>query len=170
MAAADMAAWRRQNSDPLTVEIILTDGSRMKGVILLSRDKTLREFFNVGAEAFFDFDCRRDGPIVLAKAAVRQLRPDDVKRKDDQAAINALAARQAELEKTDPHRLLGVPAGCDRDALRQAYIAKARAYHPDRFADTDLPPEVLQYLNAMARRINAVYDDLDEASRAAPKT
>ena len=85
MAAADMAAWRRQNSDPVSVELQLTDGSRMKGVILLSRDKTLREFFNVSAEAFFDFDCARDGPVIIAKASVRQLRPEDARKKDDQA-------------------------------------------------------------------------------------
>ncbi len=167
MAAADMAAWRRQNSDPVTVELVLIDGSRMKGIILLSRDKTLREFFNVGTEAFFDFDCKRDGPVVLAKASVRQLRPEDAKKKDDQFKIDALAARHAELEKADPYRLLGVVSGCDHDTLRQAYIAKARAYHPDRFTDSDLPPEVMHYLNAMARRINSAYEDLDEAAKAA---
>ena len=167
MAAADMATWRRQNSDPVNVDILLIDGSRMKGVIMLSRDKTLRDFFNVGAEAFFDFDCARDGAVVIAKASVRQLRPEDAKKKDDQAKVEALAARLAEMEKTEPHKVLGTAVGADLDTLRKAYITKARAYHPDRFADSDLPPEVLQYLNAMTRRINQVYDDLSDAANAA---
>ena len=38
----------------------------------------------------------------------------------------------------------------------------ARTYHPDRFADANLPPEVLDYLNAMARRINGVYEELTD--------
>ena len=45
--------------------------------------------------------------------------------------------RQTELEKTDPHKILGIVAGADHDTLRKAYIAKARAYHPDKFADSD---------------------------------
>ncbi len=167
MAAADMAVWRKQNSNTIPVEIQLVDGSRLKGTMLLSRDKTLREFFNVSAEAFIDFDCQRDGPIVLAKASVRMLRPEDAKAKDDQSKIDALAARQAELEKADPHKLLGVAPGCDHESLRKAYIARARAYHPDRFGEHELPPEVSEYLNAMARRINAAYESLEEAATAA---
>ncbi len=170
MAAADMAVWRRQNSDPVVIELELNDGARLKGTLMLSRDKSLREFFNVAAEAYFDFDCRRDGPIVIAKASVRQIRPEDAKKKDDQAKIDALAARQAELEKSDPHKLLGVAPGIDAEELRKAYIAKARAYHPDRFTDSDLPAEVLSYLNAMTRRVNAAYELIGDTIEAAKKS
>lgn len=169
MAAADMAVWRRQNSDTIAVEIQLVDGSRLKGTMLLSRDKTVREFFNVAAEAFIDFDCQRDGPIMLAKSVVRQLRKQDAKKNEDQVKIDALAARQVELEKAEPYKLLGIAAGADHETLRKAYIAKARAYHPDRFTENELPPEVLDYLNAMARRINSAYEDLGDALEAAKK-
>lgn len=166
MAAADMATWRRQNSDPVTVELVLNDGSRLKGVILLSRDKSLREFLNA-PEAFIDFECLRDGPIVLAKSSLRVIRAESARKQEDQAKIDALAARRAELEKADPYRLLGVAPGTDHDTVRKAYFAKARLYHPDRFADQEMPPEVSDYLNAMARRINAVYDELDERLKPA---
>ena len=166
MAAADMTAWRRQNSDHISVELVLVDGSRLKGTVLLPRDKSMREFFNMAADAFVDFDCKRDGPTLIAKSSIRQLRTESAKKNDDQAKIDALAARQAELEKTDPYKLLGVAPGADHDVLRKAYIAKARAYHPDRFTDSELPVEVLDYLNAMARRINAVYEQLGDALEA----
>jgi DnaJ-domain-containing protein 1 len=160
MAAADMNAWRRQNSDIVHIELELVDGSTRKGTLLLSRDKSLREMLNAGTEAFFDFDYKRQGPIVLAKSALRSLMKVDLKLKDDQDKINALAARKAELEKLDPYHFLGVAVNVDSDGLHQAYIKMARTYHPDRFADANLPPEVMDYLNAMARRINGVYEEL----------
>lgn len=166
MAAADMAAWRRQNSDPVNVEIVLADGNRLKGIILLSRDKTLREFLNA-PEAFIDFDCSRDGTIVLAKSSMRVVRAESAKKQEEQAKIDALAARRVELEKADPYRLLGVAPGADHETMRKAYFAKARLYHPDRFADQEMPPEVSDYLNAMARRLNTAYDELDEKLKAA---
>ena len=162
MAAADMATWRRQNSDTISVELQMVDGSNRRGALLISRDKSLREFFNAPGEAFVDFDCKRDGSVVLAKSAIRAIRADDLKKKDDQAKIDALSARKAELENLDPYKFLGVATSVDSDGLHKAYIAMARTYHPDRFADANLPPEVLDYLNAMARRINGVYEELVE--------
>lgn len=169
MAAADMAAWRRQNSDPVNVEIVLVDGNRLKGVILLSRDKNMREFLNIGSEAFIDFDCHRDGPVIVAKTSIRQLRSESANKQQEQIKIDALAARQAELDKVDPYRLLGVAPGADHETMRKAYFAKARLYHPDRFADQELPQEISDYLNAMARRLNAAYDELDETLKNQPK-
>ena len=97
------------------------------------------------------------------------MRKQDAKKNEDQAKIDALAARQVELEKVEPYMLLGIAPGADHETLRKAYIAKARAYHPDRFTDSELPPEVLDYLNAMARRINSAYEHLGDALEAAKK-
>ena len=163
MAAADMAVWRRQNSDSHNVELLMVDGSRLKGALLISRDKTLREFFNTQSEQFVDFECQRDGMIVIAKASIRTVRTEDQQKKGDQAKIDALMARKTELEKTDPYRILGVSANVDEDGLHKAYIKQARAYHPDRFAEMELPPEVLEYINAMCRRINAAHDEISTA-------
>jgi DnaJ domain len=170
MAAADMAAWRRQNSDQHPVEITLVDGSALRGNLLVSRDMTLRQYFNVGAEAFIDFDCRRDGLIVLAKSSIRKIRPESAQKKEDQNKVDALAARRAELERSvDPYKLLGVPTNFDKDSLRKALVAKLRKYHPDRFADADIPDEVRDYVNAMARSINVAYQELEEALEASSK-
>ena len=169
MAAADMAVWRRQNSDTHSVELQLIDGSRLKGVLLISRDKTLREFFNTPSEQFVDFECQRDGMTVIAKASIRAIRPEDQQKKGDQAKIDALMARKAELERTDPYKILGVPASIDAETLHKAYIKQARAYHPDRFADMELPAEILDYVNAMCRRVNAAHDEIAAALAASAK-
>ena len=47
MAAGDIVAWRKQNSDPLTVDMVLTDGSTLRAVVLVPRGKTLESVFNV---------------------------------------------------------------------------------------------------------------------------
>jgi DnaJ domain len=169
MGAADMATWRRNNSDVHPVELLLVDGTVLRGSILVSRDKTIREFFNILTDPFIDFECKREGTIVLAKSSVRRVLPEGAQKKEDHAKIDALTARQAELERNDPYKLLGVGMGVDAEALRAAYISKARMYHPDKFADAGLPQEVFEYLNAMARRVNAAYEDIGHVLEAAAK-
>jgi DnaJ-domain-containing protein 1 len=46
--------------------------------------------------------------------------------------------------------------------VRQAYLSLAKAHHPDRFVNVELPIEVVNYLSVMARRINAAYRALEE--------
>ena len=45
--------------------------------------------------------------------------------------------------------------------IREAYFALAKVYHPDRYATAELPTEVIEYLFAMARRINAAHAALN---------
>jgi hypothetical protein len=163
MAAADMATWRRNNSDVHPVELLMVDGTVLRGSLLVSRDKSIRDFFNILTDPFFDFECGREGSVVLAKSSVRRILPEGAQKKEDQTKIDALAARQ------DPYKLLGVSMGVDAETLRKAYISKARMYHPDKFADAGLPQEVFEYLNAMARRVNAAYEDIGHVIEAVAK-
>ena len=61
------------------------------------------------------------------------------------------------LDGFDPFAVLGVAPGATREEIRQAYFAQAKVYHPDRYATAELPTEVIEYLFAMARRINAAH-------------
>jgi len=153
MAASDIAAWRRQNSDPVAVNITLVDGSTLSGTLLLPRDKQLRDLFNT-PEEFLDFEDNRLGPTVLGKSSIRAIRQHSMPNADQ------IEKRTKLLDKQDPFQILGVAKTIDRDGLRTAYKNLARMYHPDRFAGADLPPEVLDYINTMARRINAAYSEL----------
>jgi DnaJ-class molecular chaperone len=58
----------------------------------------------------------------------------------------------------DPHQLLGVDAGASPQDIRAAYVAKARLYHPDQFANHPLPPEVSEYLQAMFVHVQSAYE------------
>jgi DnaJ-domain-containing protein 1 len=153
MAASDIAAWRRQNSDPVAVNITLVDGSAMSGTILQPRDKQLRDLFNT-PEDFLEFEDNRLGTIILGKSSIRTIRMNSMPSADQ------IEKRLKQLDKQDPFQILGVAKTIDRDGLRAAYKGLARMYHPDRFAGADLPPEVLDYINTMARRINSAYSEL----------
>ena len=155
MSAPDVAAWRRANSDPVSVEIVLVDGSSFKGSVLVQRGKHLREVFNGTSDDFIDFECIFNGPTIISKTAIRTV------CRYDPMMTDQLQKRLTALEKADTFAVLGIGKDADRAAIRSAYIERARAYHPDRFAQAELPAEVKDYLNVMARRVNSAYCDLN---------
>jgi DnaJ-domain-containing protein 1 len=153
MAAGDINAWRRQNSDPVQLLIIMADGSRIRGNILQPRDKTLREYFNL-PEPYIDFDCFENGEVVLAKTSIVSLRRNALPNADQ------IDKKLRGIEKANPQQILGVGKSATRDEIHKAYLALARLYHPDRFALSNLPPEVAEYLDTMSLRINVAYSEL----------
>lgn len=52
-------------------------------------------------------------------------------------------------------------------AIRSAYLAKVKLYHPDQFSGNPLPQEVTDYLQAMFVHVQAAYEEL--SSESAPK-
>ncbi len=46
-----------------------------------------------------------------------------------------------------------------------AYRDLSKAYHPDRLASMQLPAEMLEYAEAMQRRINAAFEELRGAAK-----
>lgn len=148
-----MAAWRRQNSEPIAVDVQLHDGTSMKGNVLIPRDKQLRDILAAG-ETFIEFDCFRLGATMLSKSAIRLIRLSSL------PAADQLQKRQNTIEAADPFSILRVPRNADKETVRKAYIELARTYHPDRFANHDLPPEMSEYVNAMARRVNTAFSEV----------
>ena len=66
--------------------------------------------------------------------------------------------------------MLGVTHNADKDEVHHAYQQLAKIYHPDRYDTFDLPPEVREYLEAMARRVNAAHEALIADTRDKPAT
>jgi DnaJ-domain-containing protein 1 len=92
--------------------------------------------------------------MVLAKSSISSLRPHKL------PAADQLDKKISTLDKSDPYRILGIGKSAPREEIRASYLALARLYHPDRFASTELPPEVAEYIDVMARRINIAYSDI----------
>lgn len=144
------------------VEIALDDGRTLKGRLAIPLSRSLFEVLNSDSR-FIDFEPYDGERQFVAKAALRSVRLLAT------AKPQSLEARLVDLDGFDPWRILGLTRGADREAIRSAFHARAKAYHPDRYATAELPPEVADYLAAQARRINAAYAALDQVDRPAQR-
>jgi hypothetical protein len=151
MAGSDMAAWRRQNSDVITIEIKLVDGSLLRGTMLLQREKSLKYTFSSG-DPFIEFDCLVDGEIVLAKTGIATIR--QIKK----GAVDVLERRSKALDKSDAFATLKIQKTADMAVVEKAYQTLSRTYAPE--AAAGMPPEVLEYMTAMSRRVANAYGEL----------
>jgi len=140
--------------------IELTDGRRVSGRFLISRSKALIDILN-GTTQFLEFE-PYDGDVeIIAKSSIQSLR-----------MISVPSGREPSTFIQDngnfnPYDILGIEKGADRAEVRAAFHKSAKSYHPDRYSNADLPQEVMSYLEAMARRVNAAYEVLSEETAIA---
>lgn len=140
-------------SSGITVALSLADGSEVKGRIAVPQGRTLTDVIN-GTAPFVEFE-EFDGPRqYLAKHAINGVRLISPGRGHS-------LARMRDADGFDPHTILGLPLGAPYEDVRGAYLRKAKDYHPDRYANAELPDEVRSYLEGMARRINAAFAALE---------
>jgi hypothetical protein len=135
-------------------ELTLDDGRQIKGKFLAPISKPFAEVLN-GPAAFLEFEPYGGERAYIAKTAIQSVRLTGV------PAAQSLDTRLREIDGFDPFAILGVPRGASFDDVRQAYHRLAKIYHPDRYANAELPDEVRDYLATMARRVNAAYAALE---------
>jgi hypothetical protein len=151
-----------KTAGPLCVEITLEGGETFKGKFPAPPGRTLMELLNSGT-AFVEFEPFGGERTCLAKSSFKLVRSMTV------PVHPALPAAVKDLGGSfDPHAVLGVAPGADKEDVHRAYLQLAKAYHPDRYATVELPAEVLEYLAAMSRRINAAHDTLEVLLRDKP--
>ncbi len=76
----------------------------------------------------------------------------------------AIRARHIAPPADDPWSVLGVTPGADGPALRQAYHALVRRYHPDRHLAEGMPSEFIRVAEARMAAINTAYAALSGKS------
>jgi hypothetical protein len=140
------------------VEVSLSDGSVLKGRIPVSVSRTLSDELN-GPNAFLEFQAVSGERTLLSKSRIATVTSIEAPRADQ------LDRRLREADGLDAYELLGVPRGAGPDEIKSAYHRLAKAYHPDRFAASLLPPEMADYVAAMSRRVNLAYALLQDAAR-----
>ena len=138
------------------VNLHLTGGTKQVASIKLPLSGKLNEAMN-NADHFLDV-ITGDGQLqFIAKHAIQKAEIID----PPTAKLNQ-QRRDSDNKYFDPHAILGVTNAASREEMRQAYISLVKAYHPDRFANMDLPAEMKDYAAAMQARINMAYDQLKD--------
>lgn len=134
-------------------EIVLSDGEALRGKLAVPQSKSVAELINSPAP-FIEFEPYGGERLWVAKSALRQLR-----------IVNVPAAQSLGSNRDsggfDPYTVLKVAKTAPWEEVRQAYLALAKTYHPDRFSSVDLPAEVAEYIEATTRRINEAYRILE---------
>ena len=146
---------------PTLVRISFADGNEATGYIEVSIQRGLTETLN-GSATFIAFTPAEGEEEVIAISSIAAVRPIKLPKADQ------LSSRDRFMAEAAPHRILGLDADADREAIRAAYHRLSKVYHPDRYAGTALPKEVAEYLSAMARRLNVAYAALTQ-NRAATR-
>ena len=145
--------YARMNRNSVTVTVTLSTGVQMRGTVFHSKTRTLQDELNK-AETFLEFEPMEGQKMFLARAAIAVIKEFNVPR------VDQMSRRTAVLDQFDPYEVLGLKRGADAAQIRNAYVTLAKIYHPDRFLRTDLPPEVAEYLSAVATRVNLAYSEL----------
>lgn len=142
----------RAPSGRMTVSITMVDGETLHGSIAVAVSGKLEDAMNNPAH-FVDFETTEGERMCLAKHAIRKVEMVAVPRTDQ-------FTRRTVGDSFDPYAVLGVAQGSDAATLKDAYYARARDYHPDRFAAVEMPQEMKDYVTAMLKRINIAYRQL----------
>lgn len=153
----DNAVNTRQTG--VAAELTLDDGQVLAGKLVVGSGRSVIEALN-GAALFFEFEPYEGERMLLARSAIRSVKLIEV------PGAGQLKARLREVEGFEPGEALGIAPGASIDEARQAYHQLAKTYHPDRWASAGLPPEVNDYLAAVARRINIAFAALERAEEA----
>lgn len=150
----------------MPVEAVFGDGTVVRGKLLIPATRSIADVLN-GAGSFLEFEPYGGERTFIAKAQIASIKMLGVPK------LPNLNARLKDYDGFDPFAVLGVKPAATREDIRQSYFALAKAYHPDRYATAELPSEVIEYLFAMARRINAAHAALTaeqkkQAAKAEP--
>lgn len=138
-----------QTTVPVTLK--RTSGEVARGRIVLSFQSTLDDVLN-GSASFIEFHPYGEDKVFIAKSEIASIEASNVPRPSD---VNVRLHNTN--ESVDPYDVLGVPRGAALSQVKKAYHRLAKLYHPDRYANAELPDEVSVYLAGMARRVNAAY-------------
>ncbi len=101
----------------------------------------------------------QEAPLLEAEVVVEAAAPQGLPFLDeDDAARNLLADAFLSHRQKDPYDLLGVPVSVQAPALQRAYLARAEALSPVRFATPDLKQKAESVAMAYARAYAGLAD------------
>jgi hypothetical protein len=154
MAQEGYSRWLRDNSIPTAVEVSLAGGSRLKGILRIPRDRSLREMMN-GGDPFIELDCEENGPTVVSKQSILSLRPFVL------PPAEQLKKRLEFIDLIGAEKALGLTRVVSREELKISYRKLAALYHPDRYPRGKYPDEICDFVTSMTRKLYLAYVEVD---------
>lgn len=135
-----------------SVKIELNNGRLLMGILEKPRSKTLTEYVNNG-EAFLELTLVDGAQVQVAKSSISICEQTAVGK------IDPLKSASKLVDVENPLVVLGLQTIESKEQVRQAYLGRMRIYHSDRYGGVDLPPEVVDHMELMTKRINVAYRD-----------
>jgi DnaJ-domain-containing protein 1 len=132
----------------------MADGKKLPVSIKLALSGKLADTLN-NAEQFVDVIAGAGQQLFVNKSNIERVEISD----PPVAKLNQ-QRRSADKAVFDPHAVLGIANGASKDEVRAAWAHLVKSYHPDRFANLDVPQEMKDYASAMQARINMAYEQL----------
>ena len=134
----------------LRATVTLNDGTVLDGYFFCLADQRITDLLN-DERSFVPLVTIDGRTYVIAKSSIMTAVPKD------KVPIMNLA--------TDPFSVLGVAPEAAPAEIKQAYRRRMQEYHPDRFANIDLPDELMILANDMAARITNAYHQVTQKSK-----
>ena len=134
----------------VAVEITLDDGVVITGRAALPPSRAVHKLLD-GPDPFLFVDMFDGEGAFVPKVSVKALKLVNPVR------TQTLYLPVVNATSFDPYKVLGLAKGADWDAIKSAYHAMTKLYHPDIYSGVALPPEVAAYLDGRAKQINAAF-------------
>lgn len=125
----------------IMIRLCLVEGRDVEGEVLVGRGDGLAELLN-DERAFLPVETPDAGLNMIAKSAIR----------------SASVVARAPIEATDPYALLRVERTATDTEVREAWMERLKATHPDRLAALRLDDAVIYEARKACVRVNAAYD------------
>ena len=154
----ERGAMNDRQKTRLAVEMILDDGKITRGR-LVGKFRSLGEIL-AAESAFLELEAGDGRQTYVSKSSIRKISEISMPVADQ------LNRKMAAAKVGEAYSILGVSPRASEEELMAAYRELSKAYHPDRLSSMQLPAEMLDYAEAMQRRINAAFDELRGTAKA----
>lgn len=136
------------------VNLTFADGKKAMVSLKLSISGKITETLN-NADVYLDVISGTGEAYFVLKSNVSRVEIAD----PPHAKLNQ-QRRVTDKAQFNPWAVLGVENSASKDTVRAAYVHLVKTYHPDKFANYELPPEMNDYAAAMLARINLAYEQV----------
>jgi hypothetical protein len=134
----------------IAVTLTLLSGAVLRGSVPSSASGSLG--FELNREGvFLNFKDTTGALIFVAKSTIAQV----IEGNEEKIAVMPELAHGK-----SPHKVLRVGENASPEAVRQAYMALAKIYHPDNYPAESTAPELAEYVAAMFQQITVAYTAL----------